>query len=44
MSEITLFEEKQVRRVRFNGEYRFVIKDTVSILTESVNPSDYLKN
>ena len=43
MNEIILFETKQVRRVRFQGEWWFVIKDVVSILTESVNPSDYLK-
>ncbi|MBU1200938.1 MAG: Bro-N domain-containing protein [Nanoarchaeota archaeon] len=43
MNEITLFGEKQVRRVRFHDEWWFVIKDVVSILTESVNPSDYLK-
>ena len=44
MNEITLFEKKQVRKNRFQDEWWFVIKDVVSILTESVNPSDYLKN
>ncbi|MCK4429470.1 MAG: Bro-N domain-containing protein [Candidatus Aenigmarchaeota archaeon] len=43
MNEITLFEKKQVRRVRFQEEWWFVIKDVVSILTESVDPFDYLK-
>ena len=43
MNEITLFGEKLVRRVRFQDEWWFVIKDVISILTESVNPSDYLK-
>ena len=44
MNEIILFETKQLRRVRFQDEWLFVIKDVVSKLTESVNPSDYLKN
>ena len=43
MNKITLFEKKQVRRTQFQGEWWFVIKDVVSILTESSNPSDYLK-
>jgi len=43
MNEITLFEKKQVRRTRFQDEWWFVIKDVISILTESANPSDYLK-
>ena len=43
MNEITLFGKKQVRHVKFHDEWWFVIKDVVSILTESVNPSDYLK-
>ena len=42
-NKMALFEEKQVRRVRFQNEWWFVIKDVVSILTDSVNPSDYLK-
>jgi len=43
MKEIILFEEKQVRRVRFHDEWWFVITDIVAVLTDSVNPSDYLK-
>ncbi len=43
MNKTILFETKQVRRIRFNDEWWFVIKDVVSILTESTNPSDYLK-
>ena len=43
MNKITLFEKKQVRRVRFQDEWWFVIKDVVFVLTESVNPADYLK-
>jgi DNA-damage-inducible protein D len=43
MNKITLFEKKQVRRTLFQDEWWFVIKDVVSILTDSINPSDYLK-
>ncbi len=32
-----------MRQIRFNDEWWFVIKDVVSILTESVNSADYLK-
>ena len=43
MTEIILFEQKQVRRVLFLDEWWFVISDVVAVLTDSVNPSDYLK-
>ena len=43
MNGIILFEQKKVRRVRFNDEWWFVINDVVAVLTDSVNPSDYLK-
>ncbi|MFA5333568.1 MAG: Bro-N domain-containing protein [Candidatus Nanoarchaeia archaeon] len=43
MNELILFEEKQVRRFRLHDEWWFVISDVVLVLTESINPSDYLK-
>ena len=43
MSELILFEQKQVRRVWHDEAWWFVITDVVAALTESVNPSDYLK-
>lgn len=43
MNEVILFEQKQVRRVQFHDEWWFVISDVVAVLTDSVNPSDYLK-
>ncbi|TRZ90708.1 MAG: hypothetical protein D4R88_03165 [Methanosarcinales archaeon] len=43
MNENILFERKQVRRVRFYDERWFVLSDVVAVLTDSVNPSDYLK-
>ena len=40
---LVVFQSKKIRRAWFRDEWWFVIKDIVSILTESVNPSDYLK-
>ncbi len=43
MSEMALFEQRPVRRVFHEEEWWFVISDIVGALTESPNPSDYLK-
>jgi hypothetical protein len=43
MSHLTLFEERPVRRIFHDEEWWFVISDIVSALTDSANPSDYLK-
>jgi hypothetical protein len=43
MSPIVLFERKQVRRVWHGEAWWFVIVDVVAALTDSANPSDYLK-
>lgn len=43
MNNLALFEEKQVRRSFHNDQWWFVISDIVSALTDSPNPSDYLK-
>ena len=43
MSNLALFEEKQVRRSFYNDQWWFVISDIVAALTDSPNPSDYLK-
>jgi len=43
VSALALFEQKQVRRVFHEEEWWFVIVDIVSALTDSANPSDYLK-
>lgn len=40
---LIVFQDKNIRRVLFNKEWWFVIKDIISVLTNSVNPSDYLK-
>lgn len=43
MSEIVLFQQKEVRRIYYQNEWWFVIADIVSVLTDSKNPVDYLK-
>jgi hypothetical protein len=43
MSELVLFEQRQVRRVRHGDAWWFVIVDVVAVLTDSANPADYLK-
>jgi prophage antirepressor-like protein len=43
ISEMTLFEERLVRRVFHDEEWWFVLTDIVSALTDSPAPSDYLK-
>jgi len=40
---IALFQRKEIRRVINGGEWWFVITDVVAALTDSTNPSDYLK-
>jgi prophage antirepressor-like protein len=42
-THIALFQRKEVRRIIHNNEWWFVITDVVAALTDSVNPSDYLK-
>jgi hypothetical protein len=43
MSSLALFEDRQVRRVFHQDEWWFVLTDIVLALTDSANPSDYLK-
>ena len=42
-TRIALFERKEVRRTIHNNEWWFVITDVVTVLTDSVDASDYLK-
>jgi len=42
-THIALFQRKQVRRTIHNNEWWFVIADIVAVLTDSVEPGDYLK-
>jgi len=43
MSEMALFEQRQVRRVFHEEEWWFVISDIVAALTDSPKPNEYLK-
>ncbi len=43
MNELVIFEKKKVRRARHGEAWWFVVVDVVAALTDSVNPSDYLK-
>jgi prophage antirepressor-like protein len=43
MNNLVLFEEKQVRRVWNEEEWWFVITDVIAVLTDSADPSQYLK-
>lgn len=42
-TRIALFQRQQVRRTIHNHEWWFVISDVIAALTDSTNPSDYLK-
>lgn len=42
-TRVALFQHKEIRRVIHDNEWWFVIADVVAVLTDSVNPSDYLK-
>ena len=42
-NSIVLFQQKEVRRTYHNDQWWFVIVDIVAVLTDSINPTDYLK-
>ena len=42
-TRIALFQHREIRRTIHNNEWWFVITDVVGALTDSVDPSDYLK-
>lgn len=41
---LALFENKRIRRTQFNEEWWFVAIDIVEALTDSKDPSGYLKD
>lgn len=43
-SKIAIFQKKEIRKQLHGGEWWFVINDVVVALTDSSNPSQYLKN
>jgi hypothetical protein len=42
-NHLVVFQEKAIRRTWHNEEWWFAVADVVAILTDSVNPSDYIK-
>lgn len=42
-NKIIVFENTQIRREYFNEEWYFSVVDIVGILSDSINPTDYLK-
>lgn len=43
-NKLIVFENKKIRRVWFNDEWWFVAIDIIEVLTDSKNPSGYLKD
>ena len=41
-TKIVLFKGKQIRKTIFENEWWFVVEDVVSVLTDTVNPKDYI--
>jgi len=43
-NHLAIFKGKEIRRVIFNNEWWFVIRDVVSVLTDSIQPDGYIKD
>ncbi len=43
-TQLAVFRGKEIRKTIHNNEWWFVIADIVSVLTESVDPSGYIKD
>jgi len=43
LNHIAVFQEKTIRRAWHNEEWWFAVADVVAVLTDSVNPGDYIK-
>jgi len=42
--KLVVFKSKEIRRTLYNNEWWFAIADVVSALTDSVDPSGYIKD
>ena len=42
-TNLVVFKNKEIRRKLHNNEWWFVVVDIVVVLTDSINPSDYIK-
>jgi DNA-damage-inducible protein D len=43
-NKIVLFEDDEIRRIFFDGDWYYVIEDVVQVLTDSTNPKGYIKD
>lgn len=43
MSDLIVFQGDNIRRTLYNNEWFFSVEDVVRVLTDSVNPKDYIK-
>lgn len=41
-TRIALFHGKEIRKILYKNEWWFVVEDVVSVLTDSINPKDYI--
>lgn len=44
IEKLAIFQRKEIRRQLHNGEWWFVINDIITVLTDSDNPAQYLRN
>jgi uncharacterized protein (DUF1330 family) len=42
-NKLIVFQDKEVRRAWYNEEWYYSLVDIVAVLSESKNPTDYLK-
>ncbi|MFH1650075.1 MAG: Bro-N domain-containing protein [Candidatus Woesearchaeota archaeon] len=42
-NKLVVFQNRRIRRAWYNGEWYFSIVDIIAVLTDSTNPTDYLK-
>lgn len=44
LNKIAIFQKKEIRKVLHNGEWWFVLNDIIAALTDSIDPSGYLRD
>ncbi len=42
-NKLVIFQSKKIRRIWFKDEWYYSLVDIIKVLTESINPTDYLK-
>ncbi len=42
-NKLVLFQDKNIRRIWYKNEWHYSLVDIVGALTDSINPTDYLK-